>query len=176
MATPPVHDNVASGFAQPPPASQASGSAQPPPASQVSEISQHIEDIPSKGYGKGGNMGITIPLPEPSLLAYSGAGSGPLPQTVPMPHTAWGDEGPMPLGIPTPFKPDGAYVQKWFADYYKPIVNSSQAWPPEKGHQVLWRSVYTTKAGFESGKIEYFNGHVAAVEEDATHGTFLHVS
>ena len=161
MAAAPVHDNVASGFAQPPPASQASGSAQPPPASQVSETPQLIEGIPTKGYGKGANMGIELPLPEPIPAACAVADSGPLPQAVPMPYMDWGDEAALPEGCPEPFKPDGAYVRKWFAEEFTPIVNATQTWPPQVGHQVLWRSVYKTKAGHESGKVEYFNGKVA---------------
>ena len=174
MAAPPVHDNVASGFAQPPPASQASGSAQPPPASQVSGTSQHIEAIPMKGYGKGANLGIELPLPMPISFS-SAAHSGPLPQTVPMPLQAWGDEAPLPLGCPPPFKPDGAYVGKWFTDEFTPLVNTTQVWPPGVGDQVLWKSVYRTKTGHESGKLEYFNGKVHAVENDDTGQIFLHV-
>ena len=175
MTAPPVHVDVASGFAQPPPASQASGSAQPPPAPQVSETPQHIEGIPTKGYGKGANMGIEIPLPQPVPASYAVADSGPIPQTVAMPDMVWGDEAPLPPGCPEAFKPDGAYLAKWFREEFTPIVNANQTWPPQVGDQALWRSVYKTKTGHESGKVEYFNGKVAAVEQNVTHGTLLTV-
>ena len=178
LAAPPVHVNVASGFAQPPPASQASGFAQPPqppPASQVSGIVQPSEAVPMKGYGKGCNMGTPLPLPMPISASHAAVvHSGPLPQVVPMPLPAWGDETPLPLGCPPPFKPDEAYCKKWFQDEFDVLPNTKR-WPPAVGDQVLWKSVRNKASGFESGKQEYFNGLVHALEECATHGPFVHV-
>ena len=176
MCPPAVHVNVASGFAQPPPALQASGFAQPPqppPASQASGIDQPSAAVPMKGYGKGANLGIPLPLPMPASSPQSASVHvGSLPQVVPLTLPTWGDETPLPMGCPPPFKPDEAYCKKWFDDEFT-VLATPERWPPAVGDQVLWKSVRNKASGYESGKQEYFNGLVHAIEECPTHGTFL---
>ena len=173
MVAPPVHVDVASGSAQPPPASQASGSAQPPPASQASGTSQHNEGREVKGYGKGANLGIELPRPQPVSAPYVVPDSGPITQTVAPQDMDWGDETALPPTCPPPFKPDKAYLDNWFRITFTPLVNVNQNWPPEVHDQVLWRSVHTTSKGNESGKVEFFNGKVSGIEHHDTEGTFL---
>ena len=194
---PAVHVSVASGFAQPPlswlasgfdqppqppPASQASGiiqasgCAQPPqpsPTSQATGVIQSSAAVPMKGHGKGAVFGIQLPLPMPlSSPQSASAHVGLLPQVVPLTLAAEGVT-PLPVGCPPPKQPDEAYCQKWFEDYFT-VMDTPQRWPPHAGDEVLWKGVKIKPSGNESGKQEYFNGHVHAVEE-TSEGTFLTV-
>jgi len=45
------------------------------------------------------------------------------------------------------------------------VMTDAQRWPPHKGDEVLWKGVKVKPSGFESGKQEYFNGHVHDIRE-----------